>query len=188
MKAIVPSCFAALASIALAMSDGGPARRYNHGFVGVGIVMSQPACAFGCRDAISGATLNCSTVEEMTGMGGMDMNMGDAMVTTDPACYAADDVFLQTLAWCIKARCKGIAVWELEKYWREYVPGTWAVQPVPKFTYQQALDGIEGMPTAVYNETGKLGQTSIVAEELWYPAFHINVVFGDQERQQVKYG
>ncbi|KAI4953946.1 hypothetical protein J4E91_001655 [Alternaria rosae] len=187
MKVFVPTCFAALACGALAADDG-PAKRYNHGFVGVGITALQPACAFGCRDSISGATLNCTTVEEMPGIEGMDMGMGEAMVITEPECYATDDVFLQTLAWCLKIRCNDIPVWELEKYWKEFVPGAFALQPDPKFTYQQALEKIEGTPTAVYNQTGKLNQTSTVAQELWYPAFNTNVIFGHQERQQVTYG
>ncbi|KAI8937647.1 hypothetical protein NX059_005352 [Plenodomus lindquistii] len=179
MKLQKLSLFALSVAGALAMG-GSPARRRNHGLVGYGINAFKPRCAFACRDAIAGATLNCSMVMEMEGM--------ESMSETEPDCYATDDAFLQTLAWCISSRCKDVAAWELEKYWVENVPGTLAVQPDPKSTYQEALDKVEGTPSVEYGGTGSLNTTSVVAEEPWFAAYNTNTVFGDQEIQHERFG
>ena len=171
-------CFALAASVASA-HDGPPTRR-EHGFIGYGIEPWEPLCAFGCRDAIAGATLNCSTMMEMPDMPSMAM--------TDASCYATDDVFLQTLAWCMASRCKDLPAWKLEKFWKTNAPGMNAVQPDPKMTWREALDKIDGAPTAVYTETGSLNKTSIVAEDMWFAAYNTDKVCGEQESMQQKYG
>ncbi|GKT57100.1 ferric-chelate reductase [Colletotrichum tofieldiae] len=161
---------------ALAMGSDG---RAGHGLVGYGIEMFDPPCAFACRDAISSATLSCSTVssDDMAGM-----------VMTDGECYATDDAFLGTLAWCVASRCEEIPEWKLEKYWKDNVAGAAAVQPDPKVTYQQALAKVNGTPAAVYVATGPLNETSLVSQELWYAAYNTDVVFEGQESMQAKYG
>ncbi|KAK1596131.1 uncharacterized protein LY79DRAFT_509936 [Colletotrichum navitas] len=151
----------------------------GHGLVGYGIKMCDPPCAFACREAIAGATLRCSTVgsDNMGGMAGMS-----GMVVTDGECFAADDAFLGTLAWCVTARCEGIPEWKLEKYWKDNVAGNAAVQPEPKVTFQQALAMVNSTPTAVYaaNEPGPQG--------LWYAAYNTDVIFEGQESLPVKHG
>ncbi|GKT50003.1 ferric/cupric reductase transmembrane component B [Colletotrichum spaethianum] len=172
--------FAATDSLAMG-SDG----RAGHGLVGYGIKMHDPPCAFACRDAISTATLSYSTVgsDEMGGMSGMS-----GMVMTDGECYATDDAFLETLTWCVAARCEGIPEWRLEKYWKNNVAGAAAVQPDPKVTYQQALAKVIGTPAAVYAATGPLNETSMVSHDLWYAAYNTDVIFEGQESMQAKYG
>jgi hypothetical protein len=159
--------------------------RPQSGFVGYGIAAMKPFCAFACRDSISGATLNCSEAmsDDMGGMSGMG-----EMVMTDPECYAKDDAFLQTLAWCVQSHCKDIPAWKLEQYWKDNVAGSYANQPDPKDTYQQALAKVKGAPTTVYNETGSLNKTSIVSEDLWYAAYNNDKTFIEQETQQEGFG
>jgi hypothetical protein len=169
----------------LGMGEGTATRR-GYGFVGYGIPVFDPPCAFACRDSIAGATLNCSMVEAMPGMEGMDMGGGTVM--TDPACYATDDVFLQTLAWCVQSKCNEVPTWKLEKFWKDNVAGTFADQPDPKETYQQALAHISDTPSIEYAETGPLNQTSIVAEDLWIAAHNTDVVFAHQETMQEGFG
>ncbi|KAF2856500.1 ferric reductase-like protein transmembrane component 4 [Plenodomus tracheiphilus IPT5] len=164
---------------ALAMGDGATQRR-NYGLVGYGINAFHPRCAFACRDSIAGATLNCSETMDMDGM--------DPMVMTEPDCYATDDIFLQTLAWCISSRCKDVAAWKLEKFWVENVAGTLADQPNPKETYREALEKVDAIPSVEYAGTGSLNVTSVVAEESWFAAYNTNTIFGDQETLQEKYG
>ncbi|PMD59360.1 uncharacterized protein K444DRAFT_613336 [Hyaloscypha bicolor E] len=45
-------------------------------------------------------------------MAGMDMG---AEFTTSPECYATDDSFLQTLAYCMSTHCSGVSEWKLEQ-------------------------------------------------------------------------
>jgi hypothetical protein len=55
----------------------------------------------------------------------MDMpGMAMAMESeTEPECFATDDAFLQSLAYCISTRCKNTPAWELERYWKMNVAG-----------------------------------------------------------------
>jgi hypothetical protein len=50
----------------------------QYGFVGYGVSNMQPFCAQACRDSISGASLNCSTVQSMSmsDSNGVSMDMG----------------------------------------------------------------------------------------------------------------
>ncbi|KAH8711913.1 ferric reductase-like protein transmembrane component 4 [Phaeosphaeriaceae sp. PMI808] len=160
------------------------ATRRNYGLVGYGFQIFQPPCAFACRDAIAGAKLKCSTVDGMSAMEGMDMG---GMVMTDPQCYATDDVFLQTMAWCISSRCKSISTWKLERYWKENIPGALAVQPDPKETFQEALAKVIDTPTVVYAEPGSLNVTSNIAEDLWFAAYNTDIIFAHQESMQEGY-
>ncbi|CAI6342457.1 unnamed protein product [Periconia digitata] len=157
--------------------------RTERGFIGYGIDPSQPYCAQACRDAISSATLDCSTMEDMGHMSDM-MHM----VTTSADCYATDDAYLQTLAWCISERCREEKSWKLEKWWSLNTVGTEDIQPDPKVTYQGALSKVDGTPAVVYAETGSLNTTSVVGDGLWIPAYTTNSGWISQEKQQVKFG
>lgn len=81
--------------------------------------MYKPACAYACRAVLESSSLNCTSHGGMH-MPGMDMHMG---AETEPECYATDDAFLQTLAYCMSSRCQGTQAWELERYWKMNVAG-----------------------------------------------------------------
>lgn len=165
-----------------AMTSNG---RSGHGLIGYGITMYNPTCAFACRDSISSSSLNCSTMaeEEMPGMM-MDMGSGD----TEPDCYATDDAFLQTLAWCISTHCHDLPAWKLEKYWKANVAGTASVQPDPKDTYQQALAKVVLAPNETLVAGDPLNKTSLVAEDDWLAAFNADAAFETQEVLHERYG
>ncbi|KAF2493106.1 ferric reductase-like protein transmembrane component 4 [Lophium mytilinum] len=164
--------------VAAMVSNG----RRGHGLIGYGITMYDPPCAFACRDTISGSPLNCST-EEMD-MDGMDM--GGA--STEPECYATDDAFLQTLAWCISTHCQHVTAWKLEKFWRMNVAGHGAVQPDPKETYQQALAKVTKPPTEILVTGDPLNQTSLVTEDDWMANYNADSIFEIQEDTHERYG
>ena len=46
----------------------------------------------------------------------------DLTQKTSPECYATDNVFLETLGFCISRHCK-VGVDEIEQYWNQYVAG-----------------------------------------------------------------
>ena len=96
------------------------------GFLGYGIPMYQPPCAHACRSALSGYMLSCSEMSTDEDMSGMDMKLRKRMdgmgsdgpsFTTSPHCYAADDEFLQSLAYCISHHCSELSVSTLESFW-----------------------------------------------------------------------
>jgi len=167
---------------------GVSAGRNGHGLIGYGIVMYQPYCATACRDSISAATLSCSVVEhnhgDMGDMGGMMMADESA---TSPECFASDDVFLKTLAYCIASHCRGIDSWKIEKWWQANVAGRAQKQPNPKQSYGTTLAQVTTPPTEVY-EKGSLNKTSIVSEETWQSNWNAEYNFESGEIAQEGYG
>ncbi|KAL3479840.1 hypothetical protein BJX99DRAFT_255280 [Aspergillus californicus] len=94
----------------------------GHGFIGYGISMYKPACAYACRATITNP-LNCTTSADSHGNKGMgmdmDMQMGDGWIVEDAPsakCYATNDTFLQTLALCMDAQCTTQSIATLERY------------------------------------------------------------------------
>lgn len=96
-------------------------RRTNHGLVGYGIVMYDPPCAYACKDVVSPSTLNCSDHSDHAGG---HSHSGPAK--TSPACYATDDAFLRTMAWCLERNCQDAPRWKLEYFWSRDLVGSMA--------------------------------------------------------------
>lgn len=178
--------------------------RPGHGFIGYGISMYHPPCAFGCKDSIS-PLLNCSTEDDgMDGMPGMmlkRMSMGggssddlpsgdDWMVMAGTAqCKSENDDFLQTLAYCVNSRCPDIPVATLENFWARDALGRLTVQPSPKISYQTALlTAITNSPTKLLNNSILLNYTAVVTDEQYIPNFDADSNFEIGERTHERYG
>lgn len=145
--------------------------------------MYKPLCAHACRDVLSTSMLNCSNHVHMAGSMGMDMGSD-----TSPECYATDDAFLQTLAYCISTHCQGVAVWSLERYWNMNVAGTSPGQPLPKATYQQTLTNITMKPTETLVVGEDLNKTMIVSDEDYKASYNAHGAFEKMERNHETYG
>ncbi|PSN74311.1 hypothetical protein BS50DRAFT_539489 [Corynespora cassiicola Philippines] len=159
--------------------------RTRHGLVGYPIKMYDPPCAYGCRDTVSGYMLEC----EDAGMGGGHSHHSDMeMEAPSPQCYATNDFFLQTLAWCISTHCKDVAVADLEDYWVTDVVGRAANQPIPKYSYQQALARVMEPPTTVADPEQVLNFTSLVDEESYLANYNGDWVFDIVEATSQRYG
>ncbi|KAH7417787.1 ferric reductase like transmembrane component [Cadophora sp. MPI-SDFR-AT-0126] len=86
----------------------------KHGVIGMGISMYKPVCAYACHDSLASLWLNCTTFSSAShDMEGMDMkllkrmDMGEeAEATTSMECVASNMPWLQTLAYCLKDRCR----------------------------------------------------------------------------------
>ncbi|KAE9979703.1 hypothetical protein EG328_000753 [Venturia inaequalis] len=157
--------------------------RAGHGLIGYGIEMYKPACAYACRAVLESSSLNCTSHGGMH-MPGMDMHMG---AETEPNCYATDDAFLQTLAYCISSRCQGTQAWELERYWKMNVAGRAQVQPDPKETYQQALEKA-GTPTETLVSGNPLNKTSKITDDDYTSNYNALIIFEDMEVVHEKHG
>lgn len=165
--------FFLLASVALAQQ-----KRVEHGVLGYGIDALNPACAFACRESISSATLNCSDVATSP----------SGKVSTSTNCYTTDDPFLQTLAWCMRSRCRDVPIWKLERFWNKNVAGSYETQPEPKYSYEEALARTSDPPIAVFNRTGHLKETSLVSEDVWSANYDTDTDFMYRETLQELYG
>ncbi|KAL8812217.1 MAG: hypothetical protein Q9223_001540 [Gallowayella weberi] len=162
--------------------------RDGHGLIGYGISMYNPLCAYSCRAVLSSSTLNCSEHAHMhEGMVMRRMDMGSEVVTS-PDCYAADDAFLDTLAYCISTHCDDVPVWDLEKYWSMNVAGTQPGQPLPKATYQQTLAGIATNPTDTLVAGKDLTHAMIISDEDYQENYNAQAIFEIMEDTHERYG
>ncbi|KAL8682102.1 MAG: hypothetical protein Q9186_001807 [Xanthomendoza sp. 1 TL-2023] len=181
---ILVSAYLHLLLVSSMVSSG----RHGHGLIGYGISMYNPLCAYACRDVLSSSTLNCSEHAHMhDGMVMKRMAMGSETVTS-PACYAADDAFLNTLAYCISTHCHHVPIWHLEKYWSMNVAGKQPDQPPPKATYQKTLAGLTTTPTDILVAGEDLSHTMIVSDEDYQGSFNAQAVFEDMEHTNERYG
>ncbi|KAH9829724.1 putative ferric-chelate reductase (Fre2) [Teratosphaeria destructans] len=155
------------------------AGRPGHGFVGYGITMFKPGCAYACHDSIKNP-LRCSAAD--------DSMPGMTMWTTPPECYATDDAYLQTLAYCIFTRCEDVEVWRLERYWTMNVAGRHIHQPSPKYTYRDALAKIDRPPNSTTPDDEVLAAVSLVDEEAYDANLNTLRVFEEMEVRQDEYG
>ncbi|PLB43404.1 ferric reductase [Aspergillus steynii IBT 23096] len=121
--------------------------------------MYQPPCAYACRAAITNP-LNCS----MTSHHGTDMWMVED--SPSPECYATNDAFLQTLAYCLYSRCQESNS-TIQKYWETNVAGNAPDQPLPKESYEQALRSITARPKVVVNSSEVLQSVSLIPKEIY---------------------
>ena len=129
----------------------------GHGLVGYGFTLYKPLCAWTCREVFSSSPLNCSEP--------MDMEDADAELETLPECYATDDAFLQSLAYCLSTHCQNVAIWDLEEYWSKYVADYEPNQAIPKATYQQVSQNITTEPTDTLVLGEALNKTMMASDE-----------------------
>ncbi|CAI6332360.1 unnamed protein product [Periconia digitata] len=133
--------------------------------IGYGIEMYKPNCAFACRNSMSSVMLSCSDMD----MAGGHHGHGGAMPTS-PECYAEDEPWLTSLAYCINETCDDtVAPWVLEKYWFDQCTGDkTGVQP--KWTYQQSLEQLQNK-SAPTKKIGDLGEHDILDSTMLYDDF-----------------
>ena len=131
----------------------------------------NPRCAHACRGPISTPKLDCTS--ELTGR-------------TSEECYATDDNFLQTLAFCISKRCNVDDV-VLEQFWEQYVVGWQVSNPAPQYGYQTAVK-LAGTPTQNISWGGDLDQVSLVGDTDYEKSYVSLADWTDNENLHARYG
>lgn len=150
-------------------------------FPGYGFAWYNPVCGYACHDAISAAPLSCTPMESMHGHSGMSMS-------TPPECYAIDEPFLTTLAYCMNATCGSeLAIWQREKYWAEKVTGDPNV--LPKWDYSETLERVTKVPTETFDpmSEGVLKSTLLVDKVTYETQSRFMVMFDHIEALQPQY-
>ncbi|CAL8577141.1 hypothetical protein XPA_002986 [Xanthoria parietina] len=160
--------------------------RDGHGLIGYGISMYNPLCAYTCRDVLSTSMLACSehTDMHMPMLKKREMHMD---IETSPECYASDDSFLRTLAYCMSTHCSDVAMWSLEKYWNLNVAGRQPSQPIPKTTYQQTLANIATEPSDQLVLGEDLNHTMLVSDDDYQASYNAQAMFEKMEDNHEKY-
>ena len=165
-------------------ADGRP----GHGLVGYGISMYQPTCAFACRSSITNP-LNCSTSSSGIGQAMIEVDSFEEIeVFPDAKCYAENDEFLQTLAYCIYFHCHQEQNSTLQRYWELNAAGSDAVQPSPKGSYQEALSSIGFTPNMTINSTELLKTTCLVSEIVYKLEYNTMETFEHVEKSHATFG
>jgi hypothetical protein len=138
------------------------------GFIGMGIPMYDPVCAYACRSVIATANIECDESHDhddmdMSGMSGMSMikrHGHDTDIT--PECRAMSEPFLTTLAYCINSTCSSdIKAWVLEKYWLVESTGEKTVEPM--WTYEQSLMMVNSTPATTFDPEEMMMETQLLA-------------------------
>ncbi|KAM3547734.1 hypothetical protein MY1884_009459 [Beauveria asiatica] len=151
-----------------------------HGFLGFGISLCEPYCAFACSYLLF-VPLNCTTADlaivvprnlrrrrEDDEAAEPVYPSGDGWsVTTEttPTCQSRNEYYLQTLAYCIKSQCKMLHVSAAERFWEEQLVKL-PDGSGPK-SYTEVLEGIKEAPTRSLNATEVLNYTALITEEMW---------------------
>lgn len=178
-----------LAPVVAGVSQG----RRGYGLIGYGISMYDPPCAFAClgtaqswmldcEDGVAGASGHHHDDDDDDSMSGMDMEQ------PSPECYATNDPFLQTVAWCISTHCDGISTSQFEEFWDLKIAGRMSIQPSPKYSYQKALQLVEKPPTNITSSDEVLVSPSLVDEETYLSTYNGNYGFETMEAKSSQFG
>jgi len=139
--------------------------------------MYEPPCAFACKGVLSECRLNCSAPS----------NDGSEFETSAD-CFASNDAFLQSLAWCTNSHCEGEKGWNIERFWEVDAVGEGMEQPEPKYGYRVALSMIVGEPGEILGRNVSLGVVGAVIEEEWKEVYSSMRTMAWVETQHSKYG
>ena len=153
-----------------------------HAFIGYGIPMYNPSCAFACRAAIASATLTCTD----NGNSGHSHHGGSTATT--PECRASNAPFLTTLAWCMKSTCAefDIEAWRLEKYWMDQAAGD---KTLPlRWTYAESIQLVTGPPVQDFDKEVVMNTTVAVPVASWEAQKYTLEHFAGQEILHARYG
>ncbi|KAM7218016.1 ferric reductase-like transmembrane component [Rhypophila decipiens] len=128
--------------------------------IGYGFLPYDPLCAQSCwRSFASGYQLSCTPTSHSHGGHG-----GHGSAKTPPECFAQDDAYLTSVAWCFSQKCgeDDAPISKLEKFWEDWITGGNKV--APKWPYSVALENARrDPPTYELTSADKvLNQTSLV--------------------------
>ncbi|KAJ4158032.1 uncharacterized protein LMH87_008579 [Akanthomyces muscarius] len=145
------------------------------GFIGFGITLYDPYCAFACTNSLY-VPLNCTTEdlaivphygkrdEAAAAKPVYPSGDGWAVVAqSTPTCLSRNQFYLQTLAYCLKSHCNELAVSKVDKFWEEQLVKL-PDGSGPK-SYTEVLAAMTETPTRVLNATDVLNFTAVIPED-----------------------
>jgi hypothetical protein len=124
------------------------------GMLGLNIKKYNPVCASACTSSTQTAKLSCSKIT-------------DSKTSTPPQCYATNEPYLTTNAYCIQQHCNGQSIELLEFFWRNKITASSGNPPYPKWTYQETLGHIVGKPQGTVVAKKSLNATSKIPDDTW---------------------
>ncbi len=151
--------------------------------IGYGNELYGPMCAEACLRSLKPYLLSCSTP-------GVIGNFFDVFSgPTLPDCYAKDEAYLTSAAWCFYSKCTpdGVGLMDLEEFWYKAVTGTETV--TPKWTYSVALAAVDPKPPALGMTMfdRELNRTSLPLESTYLLNLNALVYLHEEEKFQSRY-
>ncbi|KAI0161868.1 ferric reductase like transmembrane component-domain-containing protein [Hypoxylon sp. FL1284] len=151
--------------------------------------MYQPTCAFACHDALSAYELSCSVPIDPKDAGGNHLgDMSMPTFITSPKCYATDDNYLKSVAYCISTHCHDSPLSDLEHYWSTFLVGRIPGQPTPKESYSEALARANPPPVGIVPPMTTLDRTTLVVEQAYKAIYNADSYFEQMETKQSELG
>ncbi|KAI1373932.1 ferric reductase like transmembrane component-domain-containing protein [Hypoxylon crocopeplum] len=148
--------------------------------------MWYPTCAYACNEALSGYRLECSVATN--GTGGRHGGGSSRRFMTSPDCYATDDRFLWSVAYCINTHCSDISVSDIEHFWATYFIGSGSGQFSPKEPYSVALLHADPPPAEIVDSEPLLNRTTLVSEQEYAGIYNSDSHFEQMEVRQNDFG
>ncbi|KAK2608596.1 hypothetical protein QQS21_002822 [Conoideocrella luteorostrata] len=166
--------------------------RESKGFMGYGLTLYEPPCAFTCLFTIA-APLNCTDADlagvavtndaEASSESSYPVGKG-WRVTTDStdACKSHNEHFMKTAAYCVKSRCAGLPEEQLSMFYSAQFPGNKSgLEPLYQ-NYEALVASITADPKDAINATRFLNYTAYVPDELYQPWFDLLRTLAENEK------
>jgi hypothetical protein len=152
-----------LSGLALALSG------YNDKYTNYNLM-----CANACLRIFTAPMLQCSD------MNNMDMDMMALNMYTWPDCYAKDEHYMMSMAYCLSTKCPATNLTSAQSkwfasdrigdatitwFWENRITGDHNV--IPEWTYSQALARVTEPPTRVVSSSDTLNFTGLANDTIW---------------------
>ncbi|TLD37959.1 hypothetical protein E2P81_ATG03634 [Venturia nashicola] len=141
----------------------------DSGLIGYGISRWQPRCPYSCQLSLSSTILHCT--------------IPGVKPFTTPVCYASNEVYLQSLAWCIHSRCGNLALWQDEEWWTTMATGNPKTRTT--WSFEQALP--ENEPDATMVRKKPLEAVSKVSDRDYQKSWNTYAESERVEKEGSKY-
>ena len=139
----------------------------EYGLTGFPANSYDPVCATACYRCLYGLTLECSKQDGVT--------IGMVTFVTSTECYAANEPFLESVAWCASTKCADVSPSPalMEYWWDQQITGqkNTGTRTVPaKWSYGETLSHIQEPPTFQLAETDTTLNTTALVPPHQYAA------------------
>ena len=125
----------------------------------------------------------------------MDNNgLGMMLQQTSSECWATNDPYLTTLAYCMYVKCKDnhVPASKLEWFWETEATGQSTAGQVladPKWTYAEALAQVHSTPSVELDAGAQwLNDTSLVSEEVYQKQWNVLVAVNEETAKENLFG
>lgn len=157
------------------------------GLIGYGIYMYKPACAFACQSSISNP-LDCPDADHGHGHDMVKRMSGMDMEKPSPECYANNEPYLQTLAYCISTHCgEDVTNSSIDSFFELSIGGRLKQPPKPLYSYAEALLRIDEPPTNQTDPDEMLTRVSLIDEDSYIANLNGNDGFQSSEAKHSLY-